>query len=56
MKSLVLDMRSLDPERSLIYRAKSHRYSIAPVVEDRKLLEFENKNKVELPISYRTYL
>jgi hypothetical protein len=54
--SLVLHMRTLDPENNLVYGAGIHQYSISPVVADSKILEFERKNKIEIPRSYRTYL
>ena len=49
-------MEKLDPQKCLVYGASSHKYAMNPVVNDKPILEFERKNNIELPISYRSYL
>lgn len=54
--SLIEEMRELDPEKELVYGASSHQYHIAPIVPDKYILDFEKKNNILTPPSYRTYL
>ena len=56
IRSKVLTMRELDSTLELLPQAKVHRYYIAPVVSEKTILEFERKNKITLPPSYRSYL
>jgi len=46
----------LDKDNNLVLGAETHRYKIYPPVEVKDILAFEAKNKIELPLNYRTYL
>ena len=56
IRSKILTMRELDSNLELLPQAKVHRYGIAPVVPVRTIVDFERRNKLELPPSYRSYL
>ena len=52
----IRQMRQLDPGSSIVYGASAHDYAIQKPVADADILEYKRKNKIELPLSYRTYL
>jgi len=56
VRASVVEMQELDPTRELHGHAWRHSYDIEPVIDDYDILEYERLNKLELPISYRTYL